>query len=122
MEFKPDPESIRRYPPDRQPYVEFEADGGKVHGRVLGWQADMVLVEYPPTIIDRLTHGQREVLWLHKSLAVRIRQEDSVWATMDDDRAWHQAQDTMIRYTPGPWTVYGQVFPTGQGGWSEAEN
>lgn len=33
------------------------------------------------------THGQHEAEWVHKSTAVRIRWEDSLWASLEDDYA-----------------------------------
>lgn len=55
--------------------------------------------------------GQRDVMWLHKSLAVRIRREDSIWAELEDDYPWHETQDQKISFRPDPWNIYKQEFP-----------
>lgn len=104
-------ENMRRYPPNRRPYVQFTKDERKIHARVLGWNENMILVEYPPRIIDKITHGQRDAEWINKSLATRIRRTDSVWAALDDDMGWHELQDRKITPRPDPWTIYAQEFP-----------
>jgi hypothetical protein len=114
MSFTPNPEKMRRYLPDRRPYVEVTTGERKIHAQVIAWQADMILIEYPPTMIDKFTHGQREVEWIHKTRAVRIRREDSIWAHLEDDYAGHGAQDAKISYRPDPWNIYEQEFPQGQ--------
>lgn len=80
----------------------------KVHGRVLGWQDEMVLVEYPPRVESRHSYSPRETLWLKKSEAVRLRRADSLWADLEDDTAWHQLQDPRISYRTDPWAIYAQ--------------
>lgn len=111
MTFTPDPEKIQRYVPNRRPYVEVTIDQRKIHTEIIGWQGDMILISYPPRMITKFTHGQHEVLWAHKSSAVRIRREDSIWASVEDDYAWHQAQDERISFRPDPWNIYRQEFP-----------
>lgn len=112
MAFTLDPEKMRRYLPDRRPYVEVTTGERKIHAQVIAWQADMILIEYPATIIDKITHGQREVEWIHKTRAVRIRREDSIWELLEDDWDWHGAQDEKISYRPDPWNIYEQEFPS----------
>lgn len=107
----PRAEKLRRYQAGRLPYIEFSTAQGKLHARVLGWQAEMILIEYPPKIIDKFTHGQREAVWINKFLATRIRKADSVWATLDDDFGWHDTQDQKISFRPDPWNIYMQEFP-----------
>lgn len=110
---------MRRYPLNRRPYIEYTQDERKVHARILGWQENMILVEYPPLIIDKFTHGQRTTSWINKAIAKRIRRTDSVWATMDDDMPWHDVQDMpwhdvqdqKINRRTDPWTIYEQEFP-----------
>lgn len=111
MTFTPDPENMQRYVPGRRPYVEVTTRERKIHAQVIGWQSDMILVEYPPTMISKYTHGQRDVAWIHKAQAVRIRREDSIWAQLDDDYAWHGTQDAKIFHRPDPWNIYSQEFP-----------
>lgn len=111
MTFTPDPEKMRRYLPGQRPYVEVTTGERKIHVNIMAWQRDMILIEYPPTIIDKYTHGQREAEWIHKSRAVRIRREDAVWALLDDDWDWHGAQDAKVSYRPDPWNIYSQEFP-----------
>lgn len=111
MSFTPNADDIRHYVPGRRPYVECTIHERKVHARISGWQGDMILLEYPPRMTSKFTHGQRNVEWIHKSLAVRIRREDSVWADLEDDYAWHQTQDQKISFRPDPWNIYIQEFP-----------
>lgn len=111
MSFVPDPAQIRFYTPGRRPYVEFTLKDQKVHGRVLGWQGEMILVEYPPDLHDKFNHGQRQSIWLHKDLAVRLRREDSLWADLEDDYRWHASQDERIKHRPDPWSIYLQEHP-----------
>lgn len=33
---------------------------------------------------------------------------DSIWASIEDDTAWHEREDAKIKYRPDPWTVLGQ--------------
>lgn len=110
MTTTPDPEKIRRYRVNRRPYVEVTRNERKLHARVIGWHENMILVEYPPTIIDKYTHGQRSTEWINKSLAVRIRKADSLWATLDDNAAWHDLQDQKITHRADPWNIYEQEF------------
>lgn len=110
--FTPDPSRVRWYTPGRRPYIEFTAaDEQKLHARVLGWQEDMILVEYPVLLIDRFNHGQRRSVWIHKSAATRIRREDALWSDLEDDYPWHEREDERIKYRPDPWSIYGQEFP-----------
>ncbi|ALQ32640.1 hypothetical protein AA310_00140 [Arthrobacter sp. YC-RL1] len=111
MTFEPDPDKMRHYLPGRRPYVEIVMNERKIHARVMAWQGDRILVEYPATMISKYTHGQRETLWIHKSEAKRIRREDSIWADLEDDYTWHHGQDEKNAYRPDPWTIYGQNFP-----------
>ncbi|MGA7205856.1 MAG: hypothetical protein WBX27_14625 [Specibacter sp.] len=111
MTFTPDPEKISHYPTPRRPYVQFTMNERKFHARVNGWQGEMIMVSYPPTLISKYTHGQRTTVWMHKSEAVRIRREDSVWADLEDDWPWHEAQDAKISFRPDPWIIYSQQFP-----------
>lgn len=106
----PDPEKIHRYQVNRRPYVEVTMNERKLHARVIGWHENMILVEYPPKIIDKYTHGQRSTEWINKSLAVRIRKADSLWATLDDNAAWHDLQDQKITHRADPWNIYEQEF------------
>lgn len=71
----------------------------------------MILLDYPPRMISKYAHGQREAQWIHKSQAVRIRREDSIWADLEDDWTWHGDQDEKISYRPDPWNIYSQEFP-----------
>ncbi len=111
MTFVPDPEKISRYLPGRRPYVECTTNERKIHASILGWQGEMILIGYPPRMISKYQHGQREADWIHKSQAVRIRREDSVWAALEDDWPWHEAQDKKIPFRPDPWNIYPQEFP-----------
>lgn len=111
MTFKADPEKMHHYLPGRRPYVECTIRERNIHARINGWQGDMILIDYPPRMISKFTHGQRKAEWIHKSLAVRIRREDSVWADLEDDYEWHQAQDERISFRPDPWNIYSQEFP-----------
>lgn len=111
MTSTPDPEKMHRYVPNRRPYVEFTTGDRKMHAQIIGWQGDMILVDYPQRMIDKFTHGQREAEWIHKSTAVRIRREDSIWADLEDGYDWHHAQDENISYRPDPWNIYSQEFP-----------
>lgn len=111
MTFIPDPEKISRYLPGRRPYVECTINERKIHASILGWQGEMILIGYPPRMISKYQHGQREADWIHKSQAVRIRREDSVWAFLEDDWPWHEAQDKKIPFRPDPWNIYPQEFP-----------
>lgn len=110
MTFEPAPDKTRHYVPGRCPYVEIVISERKIHARVMAWQGERILVEYPPATISRYPHGQREVLWIHKSEAKRIRREESVWGDPEDDYPWHQNQDEKITYRPDPWTIYEQEF------------
>lgn len=96
------------YEPSRRPYVEFTADERKIHAQVLGWQGDMILASYPPRLMDRVTYGQQESKWIDKTVAVRLRREDAIWVSVEDDEYWHRTQDKQIQFRPNPWTVYGQ--------------
>lgn len=111
MSFSPDPERIRWYQPGRRPYVEISLNERQLHARILGWQGEMILVEYPPRIESRFSYGQRETAWIHKSRAVRLRWEDSLWADLEDDNDWHQWQDLRISFRRDPWTIYSQENP-----------
>lgn len=111
MSFTPDPEEIQRYVPKRRPYVEVTIAERKIHAEIIGWHGNMILISYPPRMITKFTHGQKDVQWVHKSLAVRIRREDSIWASLEDDYEWHQAQDERITFRPDPWNIYSQEFP-----------
>ena len=111
MTFTPDPGKTSHYLPTRQPYVECTINEHKIHARLLGWQGEMILVEYPLTMITKYTQGQLDVMWLHKSLAVRIRREESIWAELEDDYPWHETQDQKISFRPDPWSIYKQEFP-----------
>lgn len=96
------------YEPSRRPYVEFTADERKIHAQVLGWQGDMILTSYPPRLVDKSIHGQRKTEWIDKTVAVRLRREDAIWVSAEDDEYWHRTQDKQIQFRPNPWTVYGQ--------------
>ncbi|MFJ2662613.1 hypothetical protein [Arthrobacter koreensis] len=85
----------------------------KVHARILCWQGEMILVEYPPAVESRFTYGQRVTAWIHKTEAVRLRWEDSLWADLEDDNPWHQSQDQRITFRRDPWTIYNQEQSAG---------
>lgn len=111
MSFTPDPEKIRHYLPGSRPYVECTINERKIHAKIIGWQGEMILIDYPPQMISKYTHGEREATWIHKSQAVRIRREDSIWAELEDDWDWHGTQDEKISFRPDPWNIYEQEHP-----------
>lgn len=111
MTFIPDPEKMRWYLPGRRPYIEVSTEDSKIHAKLIAWQGEMIFISYPPRMIDKVTHGQQEVEWIHKSRVVRIRREDSIWAELEDDYDWHNAQDEKITHRPDPWNIYSQEFP-----------
>lgn len=73
MTFVPDPGKIQDYQIGRRPCVEFDSLKGLVHATVIGWQGQMILVEYPPGLITKFTRGQRGVEWLDRSEAADPR-------------------------------------------------
>ncbi|WP_346922897.1 hypothetical protein [Glutamicibacter creatinolyticus] len=104
-------EGMRRYEPNRRPYVEVREGDHRFHAQVIGWNHGDVFIEYPTKILNRVTTGQREVKWVPTAAAVRIRRADSIWASTEDDHAWHAAEDQRITYRADPWTVYTQEVP-----------
>jgi hypothetical protein len=71
--FGPGPGKIQGYQIGRRLYVEFDTPKGWVHATVIGWQGQMILVEYPPGLITQFTRGQRGVEWLDRSEAADPR-------------------------------------------------
>lgn len=105
-----------RYEPNRRPYVQVTDDErGRYHARVIGWVQGEVFIEYPKRIIDYVTTGQLYFKWVPTESAVRIRQQDSIWLSVEDDSDWHDTEDAKITFRPDPWTVYTQEEP-GPGG------
>lgn len=104
-------EDMRRYAPNRRPYVEVREGDRRFHAQVIGWNQGNVFIEYPTKILNRVTTGQREVKWVPTAAATRIRRADSIWASTEDDHAWHAEQDKRIEYRADPWTVYSQELP-----------
>ena len=99
-------ESMRRYEPRRQPYVQVtDHERGRYHARVIGWVPGEVFIEYPKQIIDYVTTGQLYFKWVPTESAARIRQADSIWLSVEDDTDWHEAEDRKISFRPDPWTV-----------------
>jgi len=93
VSFTPDPDLVRQYEANRYPYVEARIQTGRIHARVLSWQGDMILVQFPPRVAAGTFEGEPEQEWVHKTAARRIRRADALWAHTDDDLGWHQAQD-----------------------------
>ncbi|WP_279402104.1 hypothetical protein [Arthrobacter sp. JCM 19049] len=70
---------MRRYEPNRRPYVEVREGDHRFHAQVIGWNQGDVFIEYPTRILNRVTTGQREVKWVPTAAAIRIRRADSIW-------------------------------------------
>ena len=84
-------EHMRHYMPGQRPCVQITGpDLGKFHARIIGWIPGEVFVEYPLKIIDYVTAGQLDVMWVPTAAAVRIRRADSIWLSTEDDHNWHQ--------------------------------
>lgn len=100
---------MRRYEPRQRPYVQVTGpDFGKYHARVIGWVPGEVFIEYPTKIINYVTTGQLDVMWVPTVAAVRIRRSDSSWLSTEDDHEWHRAEDARIGYRADPWIVHQQ--------------
>lgn len=109
-------ERMKCYEPNRRPYVQVTDDErGRYHARVIGWVQGEVFIEYPKLIIDYVTTGQLYFKWVPTESAIRIRQRDSIWLSVEDDSDWHDTEDAKITFRPDPWTVYTQEEP-GPGG------
>lgn len=107
--FALDADLYREYAPGRRPYVEFNRGGAfKIHALVLGWQQGMIRVQFP---LSKTVPDARVCEWIHRDDAVRIRRQDSVWVSSDDDPAWHGRQDERINYRPDPWVILVQDEP-----------
>jgi len=104
-------ERLRRYEPNRRPYVEVRDGDHRYHAQVIGWNDGAVFIEYPMKILNKVTTGQREVKWVATASAQRIRRADSIWASTEDDHQWHAVEDQRITYRADPWTVYSQELP-----------
>lgn len=102
-------QGMHRYEVNKYPYVEvrFE-DKLPIHAQVHGWNGDMIMISAPTKLLDRYSHDNQQVQWVHKDQARRIRSVDSHWISMEDDHAWHEREDAKITYRPDPWTVLGQ--------------
>lgn len=100
---------MRRYKVHRYPYVEVRFDDAQpIHAQILGWNGDMIMISAPAKLLDRYSYDQLEVQWVRKEQARRIRSVDSIWASIEDDTAWHEREDAKIKYRTDPWTVLGQ--------------
>ncbi len=103
---------MKRYEINRQPYVQVtDAEQGRYHARVIGWIPGEVFIAYPKLIRDYTNTGKLYPKWVPTNSAVRIRRQDSIWLSVEDDEQWHQAEDSKISFRPDPWTVYTQDQP-----------
>lgn len=102
-------QSMQHYEVYRYPYVEVRfPDKFPIHAQVLGWNGGMILISAPAKLLDRYSYDNPQVQWVHKDQAQRIRSVDSVWASIEDDSEWHEAEDKRIAYRPDPWLILGQ--------------
>lgn len=102
-------ENMRRYPPTQRPYVEALNEGWKIHAKVIGWDDDLIFIEYPSKVTSQMNKDAMDrVGWIHKNDAKRIRRADSIFASTEDDHDWHETQDARITYRADPWTILGQ--------------
>lgn len=93
----------------QRPYVEALNEGWKIHAKVIGWDDDLIFIEYPSKVTSQMNKDAMDrVGWIHKNDAKRIRRADSIFASTEDDHDWHEREDAKITYRADPWLVLGQ--------------